>query len=513
MANIVMNCDLVAIGAGASGLVAAVKAKHLGVKNIIVLEAAKKAGGASMYGSYYGSGYTKWHKEAGYPDTRDDTFRQRIKSLNWNVNYKLIRKFVDYEGSIFDWFHELCDVSDFYTKPTPYAELKAAQQDGSYLLFDIPGDPGGISYTKLHMNEKTRDPSIGPGKGGSYVVTRMLEQCKKMGIQVITEARAREFIKDSKGNITGLSADTTDGKLQVNFKACVTAAGGFGANMDKLKKQWPEFFDNNNPIHNFNIPTAQGDCIDMAEKAGALVDYKKMNIEFTGPVHHPYSFTIWKIVQHPTCVYVNLNGERYVSETDLVFKGHYPTLMQPRGEAYAIIDDDMVDSLVEWAVKTTFHESWPFDNDGLRKDIEYEVSLDEAGVPGNHTKRANTFEELAKKMKIDPKTFVATMNRYNEYCDKGRDLDLYKIPKYLRPIRKPPFYAVWLQNFAQCTRNGIVINENMELLNASNKKGIPNLFAAGDNAQGMGGGMTWAAVSGYMAGIASAKYLGFGQGL
>jgi hypothetical protein len=51
------------------------------------------------------------------------------------------------------------------------------------------------------------------------------------------------------------------------------------------------------------------------------------------------------------------------------------------------------------------------------------------------------------------------------------------------------------------------------LLNAGNKKAISNFFVSGDNTTAMDGGMGWAAVTGYMCGIAAAKYLGFGKGV
>jgi len=514
MADIIMNCDLAVVGGGGSGLVAAVKAKHLGVRNVIVIEAAKKTGGSSWYAGFSCSN-TKWHKEAGYPDTTDAIFRQMIKRYNWNINHKLIRNYVDSQGPMFDWFHELCDVSDFFTKPAPYVKPSAGQQAGGPGGGMQGGMPGGMMMgggigekEKFFINTKSRDPSIGPGRSGSYLVVRMREQCEKMGIQIITEARAREFIKDAKGNVTGLYVDSRDGKMQVNFKACVLASGGFGGNMDKLKKRWPELFDNDNSLHNFNCPTAQGDSMDMAEKAGALVDYQGMNLEFLGPVHHPYSFTIFKICTYPETVYVNLNGERFFSETDIMNIAYWPLIKQPKGECYAVIDDDLVDIFSErYIANNVGREAMPFRDNGLRKDIEYEASLDDSGVPGNRTKKADTFEDLAKKMNVPTKTFTATMNRYNEYCEKGRDLDMYKSPEYLRPIKKPPFYAFWLQNFTNTTHNGIVINENMELVDAVDKKAIPNLFAAGDNASGMEGGMGWAAVTGYMCGVAAAKYL------
>src|SRR5271167_4493325 len=102
MARNVMNCDLVVVGGGGSGLTAAVKAKHLGVKNVIVLEAAKKTGGSAWFAGFSCSN-TKWHKEAGYPDTTDDSFRQTMRRYKWDINYKLIRRYVDSQGPMFDW--------------------------------------------------------------------------------------------------------------------------------------------------------------------------------------------------------------------------------------------------------------------------------------------------------------------------------------------------------------------------------------------------------------------------
>ena len=515
MAKSVIDCDLVVIGSGGAGMTAAVKAKHLGVKKVILLEAGVKTGGCTWYCGW-GCSNTKWHKDAGYPDTTDGMFRQTMKRYNWNVDRKLIRNFVDSQGPMFDWFDGLCNVSDFFTKPTPYVKPAENQSAG-------PGGPGGGGQggfgmgggmigepEKFFINTKSMDPSIGPGRSGSYLVVKMREQCEKLGVQVITGARARHLIQDKAGNITGVTAETKDGTLQVNSKACVLAAGGFGHNMEKCRKRWPELFTDNH-IHNFNVPWNQGDSFDMAEESGVLVDYLTMNLEFLGPVHHPYSFTIFKVcLYNPEVVYVNLNGERYFDETFVMNgPGLNSLIKQPKGQAFVIMDDELVDIVNKrYMDANTGREVMPFRDNGLRREIEYEVSLDEAGARGHHSKRANTFEELAKKMQIDPQKFVATMNRYNEYCAKGRDLEMYKDPKYLRPIKKAPFYAFWVQNFTNTTHNGIIINGNMETLRAATKEPIRNLFAAGDAATAMDGGGTWAVVSGYMSGVAAAKYLG-----
>ena len=312
--------------------------------------------------------------------------------------------------------------------------------------------------------------------------------------------------------MTGVLADTKDGTLQVNCKACIAAAGGFGRNQERLKKKWPQYV-NGDRYHCFDIPTNMGDLLDMAEKAGALMDYTRMFWEFGGPVHHPYSYTIYRIMQEPEMIYVNLNGERYWNETDHAWIAQNPLSRQPKGICYAVADHEMTEIFGQRYIdKPNNKETDLWINKDFRKDIEYEVSLDDAGGPGDHTKKADTLEELAKKMKIDPKTFVATIDRYNGFCENKRDLDFYKKPEYLMPIRKPPFYAFFGQRFSNHTVGGIVINENMEVLNTSNKA-MPGLFAAGDNAGGMitdgksAGGLGWAAVSGYMAGIAVAEFL------
>jgi len=49
MATKVMDCDIVVLGAAGCGLVAAVKAADLSGKKVIVLEKAKKPGGAAVF--------------------------------------------------------------------------------------------------------------------------------------------------------------------------------------------------------------------------------------------------------------------------------------------------------------------------------------------------------------------------------------------------------------------------------------------------------------------------------
>jgi fumarate reductase flavoprotein subunit len=510
MAKKVIDCDLVVLGAGGSGLVAAVKAAEISGKKVVILEKARKPGGSTYYAHGFGVQNSKWQQEAGYPDTRDESFRQTMRNLKWKPNHKLILNYVYSSGPFFDWLVEKGGAEEYFVRPEPYKAPEATQggqngpQAGSGMMMMRMG---AIDFPKRHMNKTSRDPSIGPGWMGSYVTTKMVEQCKKLGIEIVTSARASEFITDSKGNLTGVKATTPDGELQVNCKACVAAAGGFGANKAKLAKRWPEYADGNR-FHVFSCPTSDGDSLDMAEKIGVFVDYKNMYWLVGGPAHHPYSYTVYRIMLQPEMVYVNLNGERFVDETGGLDPCYNPLSKQPQARCYGIADNDLLEMLGERLIANP-HDG-PTDipiNKKFREDVAYEESLG-----GELTKKANTLEELAAKIGADPKTLVATIDRYNDFCAKGRDEDFVKKPEYLKPIRKGPFYAFHGQRFTETTHGGITINENMEVINTKGKV-MPGLFAAGDNAGGHtidgagAGALGFAVVSGYMAGISAGKYL------
>jgi len=515
MANNVMTCDLVVLGAGGAGLIAAVKAKDLGVKDILILEKAKKPGGCTWF-----SGAAPMPDNS-TPEQRDDLFRLLMKHLYWNVNPKLIRNAIEASPPLWKWFSSVCDVTDWYPEKTTDPQgasakgiaMKPDETDPRGIMTFLVAGPMQMPQAERHINKKSKDPSIGPGSAGSWGVTKLLEACDKMGIKILTSTRATEFLTDAKGGIKGVSADTKDGKLQVNCKACIVATGGFGADLDKLKKRWPTLLGGENRFHRFSCPTDTGDAIDMAEKIGIKIDWEDMNILFGGVAHHPYSGSIVELVRYPEIVFVNLNGERFVDEA-LGMGTTYVMRKQPKSQMYFIADHDLTDTLGKRNI--TGNPVRDAMLKGFWDDIAYEVALDESGVDGNHTKSSDTLEGLAVKMDVDPITFVKTIETYNQYCDNKRDLDFAKKPEYLIPIRKPPFYAFFGQRFLETTHGGLVVNENMEVLKDRDKKDIvPGLYAAGDAS----GGWTvdkplppisagaWMPNSGYMAGIAAAKYI------
>jgi fumarate reductase flavoprotein subunit len=68
-------------------------------------------------------------------------------------------------------------------------------------------------------------------------------------------------------------------------------------------------------------------------------------------------------------------------------------------------------------------------NDIVRERVEKE------------TVKADTIDELARKMDVPLKTFKAEVERYNQSARTGRDMDFGKRADRLTTIDEPPFYA------------------------------------------------------------------------
>jgi fumarate reductase flavoprotein subunit len=499
MTGRVMDCDLVVLGAGGAGLVAAVKASDVSGKKVIVLEKAKKPGGATNFAGGLRVSNSKWQKAAGIKGqggapgipgarSRDKNSNERSAGYPQRGNGPGPGATPEVTDQFFDWLVDKGDAEKYFK----------LNKNG---IVEMPN--------RLDKYKNHPDPSIGPGREGTYVIDKMVECCEKQGIPILTATRARKFIVDANGKVTGVLADTKDGEIQINCKACYIGAGGFGADFERLKKLWPEDY-NGKTMHHLCPPACTGDGINMAEEIGAGIDMSVAWVSIAGPVHHPYSYNIYRIMQEPESVYINLNGERYVDETkNLSAKSAAILALQPKAEMYAVLDSELVETLGKRVIATPWAEADVPVLKKFREDIDYEVALDEKKAKGKHTKKADTLKELALKMDIDPKAFMAAIERYNALCAKGQDTDFGKKAEHLKPITKPPFYAFFGQRFSQCAHGGIVVNNSSEVLDAKGNV-MPGLYAGGDciscNGNG-GGGMSGAVNAGFIGGTAAGEYL------
>jgi hypothetical protein len=530
MATKVMDCDLLVIGAGCTGMIAAVKAADLTGKKVIVMEKAKKPGGASQFAHGMSISGSTWQKNAG----------EKVEDPQ------------PISGQFFDWLVSKGGAEEYF-------KVSSQKMEGM----------GSVIMTRRMDRWKNHDdPTIGPGWWGSYVVGKLVECCQKAGNPVLTETRARKFVQDSSGKVTGILADAKDGQLQVNFKACFIAAGGFGRNFEKCHKLWPEVY-NNVPMHNLCPPTLTGDMHDAAEEIGAGVDYKNTSYNVQGPIHHPYAHSVLLMMMYGGMgLTINPQGKRVTQGGG--GGGMMGQIAEPL--IFKIADQSIIEKAGEFAPTTVREPADTVIAKRWREELAEETAVDDNGRYGRHTTKADTLVELALKLDIDPAVFLATVKQYNEDCKSGKASEMGGpggpggqggqgapggqggqgapggqagapggqgqgggMQVSPMPIVNGPFYAIFAHRFTQCTHGGIIVNEDQQVLDPKGNV-MPGLYAGGDctteyivpaspyakNLRGPsngtplfgdykvhgGGGLSGTIKEGYSAAISIAKYLG-----
>ena len=490
-----LTCDLAVLGAGAAGLICAVRAAQLTGKKVVVLEKAAKPGGSAWYAHGFTVEGSKRQKDAGIPDTRDEMFRRSMKDTEWALDPKLVQNYIYATGPFFDWLSTMGETEQYF---------KIRNLHGRNIL-DVPD--------RCFYNLKCTDPAIGPGWGGSFVIRKMLEQCRKLGIEILTGHCAKQLFRNEAGAISGVLAERDGGgRTMVKCKACVLATGGWARNDDLLRRQRPDFFaEGGEPIHRFTVPTVTGDVLRLCRSVGAKTREDNMVVNVFGPVHHPYSYCLFRFALQPEPIIINLNGRRWVDESDFTL-GHFRIADQPRQIAWSVLDQETLELIANRLIGDPADgtDGWIYER--YKKEIEEEVAL------GTPLKRADTLEELAEQMGVtDIPAFLEEIARFNHYCEQGRDEDFLKRPETLRPIQKAPFYAILGKRATDGAFGGAVINADTNVV-AEDGSLIPGLYAAGDNTDGwfirrgtekktVMSDLTWAVASGFLSGGAAAGYL------
>lgn len=492
-----LNCDVLVIGGGASGLVAGARAASKG-KKVIVLEKNKELGGSGWYAHVFRSHWSKWHESAGLADPRSGICREFLEKTQGAVDPKLLRRILDANAELVDWLIDEHDLGK---------DFKLAQMFwGGY----------GLQGTyEWEYNAKRIDTTIGPGGTGWYMTNKMRDILLQNGGQIFCHACANRLLEDESGAVVGAEAERPEGKLTVHAKAVVVAAGAFTHNKELMAKFQPRFYnDVDEPVHVFTCPTCTGDGITMCDELGADIDYYNARAAMFGPMRHPYGTCSLMAALYPSAVRVNANGDRF--DAGLPMLPEAPLSFQPGRYCWQV----MTHEAMEAAMKA--NQGKPDELPGVRMDEHYmnwEKEL-EFEYPSGSIFKCATLEELAEKMNVPYENLRRSVDGYNEDLKTGvtphvMPMGMGGVGEML-PIQEGPFYGIFMKLFHENALGGMTVDENMSVLRHGVP--IPGLYAIGDNTRGVMvhgelgstyiehiiSALTYAFCSGYIAGEESA---------
>ncbi len=462
MAQFDVEYDVVCIGSGASGKSAAYTIAKESDLSVVVLEKLEQTGGSSIYAEGTCASESVEQESRPHPDypgelpegahfpTHEEHVQRYIDYSHHRANLDVAKAFVYNSGETISTYK---DLGIEYTDVTIYA-------------FDQP-----LELYTFHRPEGL----------GQHCQDVLLRACENEGIDFFTSTPAKELIFED-GKIVGvLAQDADDNELCIGAKYVVLATGGFGNNMDMVKKySWmPQLAETNYQ----SVPTQNtGDGIRMAESAGAhlkdigtlmiigCTEGRTLGSNINGGGYQP---NLW----------VDTKGKRFCNEAVANSFADTGNTIARRddGIVYSVMDEETIrrleteGSLVGLGDFIPIHKAMPT----LRAEI------DEA-IPDKVAFKADTIEGLAEAMGVPADTFKATVEKYNAACKSGKDEEFYKPAKFLHPVATPPFYATKQRPSILVSCGGIRVNGDFQVTDDKYEP-IPGLYAVGMEATGLFG--------------------------
>lgn len=454
------EADIVVIGSGIGGFSAALHAQEAGAK-VIMVEKLSTVGGATNFAEVVFGIETKLQKELGFHYTLQDVVQDECNFHNYRINRILWEVLANASGPALDWFMDLVE-----------------PMGGGFMA--VLGNPGGVqcghAYKPTIIKATGKESTKGAGQ-----IALLEEVAQNRGIAIYTSCPAKKLVQDAGGAVTGVICDKKGEIIQINAKAVIMAASGFGANNDMIA----DLGSDTSQMDFSGCAGAEGDAIRMCKEVGAThkgsIALQQMGA--TLPLPCTMGDHINQVFRNePFQLWVNNNGRRFSTEYFSIFTQAANAVDLQNG-TWSIMDDATVE----------FYQTYPTEA-GAGSYIFGGTPLSEtrAGLEdflktkSEHVVKADTIEELAGKIGCDAKTLKATVDRYNELVAAGEDVDCAKPAKYLRPIATPPFYAGRLYGNLLTTNGGIQIDEQCAVLNKEHKP-IAGLYLCGADADGFCG--------------------------
>jgi flavocytochrome c len=433
-----ITSDVVIIGGGC-GLAAAVAAAEKGAR-VALLEKRSKVGGNTAMAGGFLAAESPVQKRMKIEASREELFKASMDFAHWNINPRIIRAMIDKSGDTVQWLENMGlnfkDVSHFYHNQLPR-------------IYHVPEG------------------------NGAALVKVLLKRCKELGVKIFHQTPAKKILLGKSGEVTDVLAEEKEKRLTIKTKTAVIVTGGFSGNKKLLRKYCP-LYTNNISVNGLPL---MGDGLNMAIEAGAAMEGLGTLLAM-GPFFEGSKYVHCTAIESYS-VWLNSNGERFINEDSTIPSETANALnRQPGRVCYALYDEETKRIFMEEGLyKGVIRPYTP-----LTKMTELDDYLKKDRDKGK-VKISRSWKEIADWMGADPKMLTRNINEYNSYCDQGYDELFFKKRSCLKPLRKPPFYALRCGQAFHGTIGGIKINQLMEVLD---KKDIPikGLYAAGNDTGG-----------------------------
>jgi len=470
--------DVLVVGYGGAGAVAATTARDAGAK-VTIIEKRERGGGAtrlSSGGIFVGkdedfSGYLDKISQHHTPKELLDLYSMKDKTL--------VEDMEAFGMKISFWKGNSQEVSVSYP---PLGRPSWPKVRGGNLIRVHATDPDEKPIPQDEWDKMSNNERVW-ANGRVYGVhfwNQLQAICESRDIDIQYNVRAKELIQDENGEVLGLIAEK-DGKKTVYRakRAVILCTGGYASNRQMMEQ------------HNYGYAAylgtndfADGDGQIMLQKAGARMWHMNTvcgQIAFKAP-DVDQAFQVRAVDE--AFVWVDKFGRRYQDETKVVLHNAWrqASLFDPdnnfedgrewpRIPTYMIFDESM-------RKKAPISRDW-------RPDDHYHWSLDNSEeIKRGWIIKADSLKELAEKIAADPGVLEDTIEEFNLACERGSD-EFGRDPKTMKKIENGPYYAMpWVPCLIS-TSGGAEHDVRSRVIDYDGRP-IPRLYAVGEVSTAVG---------------------------
>lgn len=523
--------DLVVVGSGAGGMLAAIRAKDAGLSVLVVEKAAQLGGTSALSGGDIWIPCNHDQAKAGVEDNLADAFRYvRSAARGMSSNERILAyletapQMADYLGRIGVGYRCVPLYADYY--PTlPGARpggrtmdplgFNAAKLGLDALEHVRPTNPGQLIMGRMNINSFDAHTMLSKGRGSNWVLVKIMLRyaldypwrwktkrdrrltggqalvtglywaLRQRGIPLALDTPMRELVY-ADGRVTGVVVERAGTRHTVTARRGVLlAAGGFERNQAMREQYLPQPTD----AHWTATPPAgnTGDAIRAAQALGAataLMAHTWGAPTIQVPKEEKYR-PLFVERSMPGCMVVNAQGKRFLDES-----GPYPEFQQAMFADHAANGG----AIPAWIV---------FDAD-FRRKYPMGPLMPSVAQPDHRVRKSwwntlvwkgETLEELAATIGVDAAGLKDSATRMTRFAASGVDEDFGRggnvFDRYygdvnvkpnpnLAPIAKGPFYAMKIWPGDIGTKGGLVTDLDARVLDATGAA-IPGLYCIGNN--------------------------------
>jgi urocanate reductase len=477
--------DVVVVGAGASGLPAAIMARDHGA-TVIAIDANRDIGGHAMVsgGRVPLGGGTTLQKKYGVTDSADQVYLDHTNHRNREYRFgdrDLIRMWADESAATFEF---LLENGVIFNDAAP---------------FIVNGGTVPRAFVSKPFSENLNETIN--GSPGSGLVRHLEASAKSKGVTFLLRHKMTRILRESpaSGRVLGITA-TFDGK-DVNIqarRAVIIATGGHTSNVEFRRMFDPRLTEEYQVAGEpwtkqmaegelaameigaslwatSNVANEVGYQVTKTIHIGCRYGYRNLRWNPKSPMFDRAGASGLTVQDFQDVILVNQIGRRFWNEMDETYDFLNACLgtngnmgkgakVNGGGPIWAIFDSGAVQ-----------REGWDPTPPNVDRSGWFFSADTIAGLAG---KIANPYQ----LQPVSAGALEETVARYNSHVDAGKDQEFGK-PTPKHKLQTPPFYAAWSTPILHDCLTGIRINRKCQVIDIHGQA-IPGLYGAGESAGG-----------------------------